>query len=78
MEVKPFVNFTATECKLIMKEVFVNGFETVFCIGNTSRYKDLIKLRPTEKRGNACIETLNQMYCSVTDNDARSISKWFT
>ena len=23
--VKPFVNFNATECKLIMKEVFVNG-----------------------------------------------------
>ena len=23
--VKPFINFNATECKLIMKEVFVNG-----------------------------------------------------
>ena len=23
--VKPFVNFNATECKLIMKEVFING-----------------------------------------------------
>jgi hypothetical protein len=23
--VKPFINFNATECKLIMKEIFVNG-----------------------------------------------------
>ena len=23
--VKPFVNFNITECKLIMKEVFING-----------------------------------------------------
>jgi len=23
--VKPFINFNATECKLIMKETFVNG-----------------------------------------------------
>jgi hypothetical protein len=24
-KVKPFINFNATECKLIMKEIFVNG-----------------------------------------------------